>query len=385
MALGKLLQPLAEWTGDIIIDALKSITDALNDFSTWVSENKSLIEDWAITIGSFAAAFVLVNGAISVWNTVSAIAAAATTAFGAAFAFLTPPIGLVVTAIAAVIAIVVTLARHWDEVKEAAEAAVQGIKDFWGPIGSWIDENIIQPVAEFWSGLFDDIAEGADQAVRAIQDFYEGLPGWFDENIIQPVAKFWGDLFDDIAQWASDTWDNIVQAFKDAGSWFEEHVTGPIGEAFEAAAEFVKGVINGIIGTVEGMVNAVIKAINWVITQINKLHIDIPDNPLTGPLTIGFNIQPLSEVQLPRLANGAVIPPNQQFAAILGDQRSGMNIEAPLKTIEQAVRNVMGESGFGGEINITVESVLDGKVVAQNTVKHIKRMTRSSGKSPLYA
>ena len=78
-----------------------------------------------------------------------------------------------------------------------------------------------------------------------------------------------------------------------------------------------------------------------------------------------------------------MIPPNQQFAAILGDQRSGMNFEAPLKTIEQAVENVLGRSGFGGDINITVESVLDGKVVARNTVRHINAMTRSTGKPVL--
>lgn len=87
---------------------------------------------------------------------------------------------------------------------------------------------------------------------------------------------------------------------------------------------------------------------------------------------------------LPKLANGAVIPPNQQFAAILGDQRSGMNVETPLKTIEQALRNVMSETGMYGDINITVESILDGKVVARNTVKHINSMTRSTGRSPLY-
>ena len=87
---------------------------------------------------------------------------------------------------------------------------------------------------------------------------------------------------------------------------------------------------------------------------------------------------------LPRLANGAVIPPNRQFAAILGDQRSGVNIEAPLATIKQAVTEAMQSAGgFGGDINITVESVLDGKVIARNTINHVNSMTRSAGRSPL--
>ena len=87
--------------------------------------------------------------------------------------------------------------------------------------------------------------------------------------------------------------------------------------------------------------------------------------------------------RLPQLASGAVIPPNQQFAAILGDQRSGVNIEAPLATIEKALQNVLDRGGMGGDVHITVESVLDGKVIARNTVTHINDMTRSAGRPVL--
>lgn len=58
---------------------------------------------------------------------------------------------------------------------------------------------------------------------------------------------------------------------------------------------------------------------------------------------------------IPALATGAVIPPNAPFVAMLGDQKHGTNIEAPLGTIEQAVDNVLSRRGFGGgaqDINI---------------------------------
>ncbi len=51
------------------------------------------------------------------------------------------------------------------------------------------------------------------------------------------------------------------------------------------------------------------------------------------------------------LAQGAVIPPNREFMAVLGDQSSGTNIEAPLETIKQALSEVMTQQG-GGDINI---------------------------------
>lgn len=57
---------------------------------------------------------------------------------------------------------------------------------------------------------------------------------------------------------------------------------------------------------------------------------------------------------VPMLATGAVIPPNAPFLAMLGDQRNGTNIEAPLDTIKQALSEVMAEQGTGGDINLVL-------------------------------
>ena len=62
----------------------------------------------------------------------------------------------------------------------------------------------------------------------------------------------------------------------------------------------------------------------------------------------GFSIPNLSHVTIPKLASGAVIPPNGEFLAMLGDQKSGRNLEAPESLIRQIVRE---ESG-GGDIVI---------------------------------
>lgn len=64
---------------------------------------------------------------------------------------------------------------------------------------------------------------------------------------------------------------------------------------------------------------------------------------------------------IPKLAQGAVIPPNQQFLAVLGDQKSGTNIEAPLSTIKQAVLEAMAQNGGG---NKTVVLQVDGREFA---------------------
>lgn len=55
---------------------------------------------------------------------------------------------------------------------------------------------------------------------------------------------------------------------------------------------------------------------------------------------------------VPRLATGAVIPPNREFLAVLGDQKQGNNIEAPESAIEAAVARGMAQYGGGNQTAI---------------------------------
>lgn len=260
----------------------------------------------------------------------------------------------------------------------------------------------IKPVLDDFAEKFDDVVnnhvvpmvekamlyfgKAADMIQRVWEKFLKPVVSWIIDTAVPFIAvqlAYLGDRFNTFLAVVSDVVGGIFEVLGGLIDFLTGVFTGDWNLALEGIKEIFKGVWNGIVGLLEGAVNFIIGGINRLIRALNVLHIDIPATPWTDAFRVGFNIPPIGEIQLPRLANGAVIPPNQQFAAILGDQRSGMNIEAPLKTIEQAVENVLGRSGFGGDINITVESVLDGKVVARNTVRHINAMTRSTGKPVL--
>ena len=113
-------------------------------------------------------------------------------------------------------------------------------------------------------------------------------------------------------------------------------------------------------------VNVFIGAIGNVVSAIGeKIGLDI-------------NIPTIPELHIPRLAQGAVIPPYREFLAVLGDQTSGTNIEAPLATIEQAVENVLAKSGYsGGDRPIILE--LDGREVGRTFGRAIQDEARRTG------
>ena len=126
--------------------------------------------------------------------------------------------------------------------------------------------------------------------------------------------------------------------------------------------------VNGIIWLFEGMINFVVAGLNLFLSGVDSV-ISAVGNVFGadwGVATIPY--AKLSRVSIPRLAQGAVIPPNREFLAVLGDQKHGTNIEAPLDTIKQAVAEVLAQvnvsgGGFNGRIEVPV--VINGREVAR--------------------
>ena len=129
------------------------------------------------------------------------------------------------------------------------------------------------------------------------------------------------------------------------GAFGEDGLAGGLSEIWNGIWDMIKGVINTIIGGINGMISAIEGAINAIIGAINSLSWEIPSwVPGLGGYTFGFDIPKADFPRIPELAQGAVIQPNNPFLAVLGDQSNGVNIEAPLDTIKQAVAEV---AGFG--------------------------------------
>ncbi len=192
-------------------------------------------------------------------------------------------------------------------------------------------------------------------------------------GLVSVTAINWNAIHDKIKETVDGIlrwWRTDVSKYLSADYWIKkgkDMITGfvdGIKQKASGIADAIKGAIPQKIN-VPVMTTSVSTALNVVKNSNRRM------SPTPMPTIAGRSI--------PALAAGAVIPPNREFLAVLGDQRSGTNIEAPLSTIEQAVENVISRMGGagGGDIHITVE--LDGRVVARNTVKHINDMTRSAG------
>ena len=155
------------------------------------------------------------------------------------------------------------------------------------------------------------IADAIDLAIVVLSGLADFLSAVFRGN--------WDAAWQAIGNTVSTVWDKMTNAIKTA--------------------------VNGIIGFINRMISAVVTGINAVINALNGLSFDLPD--IFGGGHVGFNISTLTAPQIPYLAQGAVIPANREFLAVLGDQSHGTNVEAPLDTIKQAVAEVMEDLQAG--------------------------------------
>ena len=176
---------------------------------------------------------------------------------------------------------------------------------------------------------------------------------------------------DAIVNWIKGVWNSILS--------FWNRYIAPIFTK-EWWLKLAKRCGDGLLSGVKAAINGVIWLANKWIDGLNFLLIPVRAIIYGVAKAFGSSIK-FHNVKLPHipaLATGAVLPANKPFLAMLGDQKNGTNIEAPLSTIEQAVRNVVGE-GVGGDL--TVQLVIDGTAFGKAVVKSYDSEKRRVGAS----
>lgn len=211
------------------------------------------------------------------------------------------------------------LKQLWDDLLLLFGSVQNTILTFWNSVLSPLINWLVASFGPVFSDVFNAVAGLVETAVGLMADAIDlilvVLRGLLD--FLSAVFRGdWGAAWNAIADTALAVWDRIKSGIKSA--------------------------VNGIIGFINGMIQAVVNGLNRVIDAINTLSFDVPDwVPGIGGSSLGFDFSHITAPQIPYLAQGAVIPPNREFMAVLGDQSHGTNVEAPLATIQEAVAAVM--------------------------------------------
>lgn len=151
--------------------------------------------------------------------------------------------------------------------------------------------------------------------------------------------------------------DKVTGVWKSIADWWRTSVAPKLTKEYWVKRIFA-GISEALPDAWKPGINKVIALLNQFIRWVNeKLQFDFEGFSIAGKEVIpAGKISLVNIPEIPYLAKGAVIPPNREFMAVLGDQKHGTNIEAPLETIQQAVALVM-EDQFAGMMRGFEETV----------------------------
>ena len=242
--------------------------------------------------------------------------------------------GIVAGIVALVATLVVVIKEHW-----------QQICDFFSMIGTWIYNNVIKPVADFFVGLWNGIVTGVTTAISAVKSFLSTIAMWIYTNVIQPVVNFFmtyiypfiekiaeivakiieivvtlvsvgvqflvskflefvnwinTNVVQPIIQFFTNLWNGIVSVFSTIAEWFTTQFTNAVNgikTAFSVVGEFFSGIWNSITTTFAnvaswfgGVFSSAVEAIKSFFSPLGEFFQGVWNNIVSIFTTIGAKI-----------------------------------------------------------------------------------------------
>lgn len=337
--IGKIIEKIAP----SIADFMDRLANGEVDTEEWVRVGETIAKI-AVAIAGIVLAIKTVVGVVKTVISVIKTVKAVVSGISAAISFLTSPVGLVVLAIAAVIAIVILCIKHWDKIKAAFLKAWEAIKGAWGK------------VVDFFKGIWDGIVGVFSSVVSwfgnlftsawdAIKGAFASVVEWFS-GIFSSAWEAIKGVFSTVGEFFSGVWETIVGLFGTIGT--------AVGDAISGA---VKGAINAVLSGAVTIINGFISAINFAIGIINKIP--------------GVSIGELKKLEVPQLAEGGYVKANKPQPVIIGDNKREGEIVSPISKMRATVLDALSLFASSAKVSAPTAAVASGnggisKSIVQN-------------------
>lgn len=221
------------------------------------------------------------------------------------------------------------------------------IVSVFSTVGSWVYDNIIAPVANFFKGLWEGIVSAFHTVIdpwieiikRAatlvyntiivpIKNFFTDLwnsivgifskvSGWFTDNIATPIKNIFSNIWNAMKNGASNAWEGIKSVFSKVTDWFKNIFSKAwqaVKNVFSTGGKIFDGIKDGIVNAFKTVVNAIIRGINKVIKVpfdgINWALEKIRGINILGVEPFGW-ISTINTPQIPELEKGGVLKKGQ--------------------------------------------------------------------------
>lgn len=234
-----------------------------------------------------------------------------------------------------------TFRQSVDETISLIQDNIDSIIDNFKDIKENLDE-ISEKMGPIKDKLYEAFGSPATGILMTFGNLVLFITGLFSTllGVLDALVQFINGDFQGAFQSISDTWNRMKENFTQLAENVKTHLSD-----IATALSLLNPTVAAFVQTLKG----IIELIGYAIDGIKNLR----DNMSGGSISSSIFGRAQS-VSVPRLAQGAVIPPNNEFLAVLGDQKRGTNIESPLSTMVEAF-NMANKGGSEQEIALLQE------------------------------
>jgi len=313
--------------GMALLPAVSAVANAMAGLAGWVKENTQLVQIIVGVVAIFAAGILALNAAIGIWNTLQTVWAAKTAIVTAAqwllnAALLANPIGLVVIAIAALIAAIILLWNNCQEFRDVVTAVFNAVR------------NVIGGVVDFIVRLFSTLVDIFEEPFNALLGVVRSVFGLV-KSVVDLALRFVVGLFTKLMTVLKPIIDPLLKL-----------LTGPFEKAKTIIAGIFKAlekIVRDVVGAISGFLDGIAKTIDDVAGAIDNV------NPFSATGPSGGGGGGAAGVAVPRVG--------------------GL----------RAARAGGSSSRASGPITVNVYTTGDGMQAEQAVLRALRRQTRING------
>lgn len=379
-----------------IEEAIQKVTDLIDEYAPkveegidWMTKHLPELEAGIIGIGvafatwKVAGLITAITTALAGMSAAEVVAAAKTWLLNAAMA--ANPIGLVVAAIAGLVAAFVVLWNKsdkfrefwinlWEKIKVSAAVVIEfikiafkntweAIKKVWDVAGKYF-ETVWKAIKLVFSVVKNVLTGNFSDAWNGIKAIWSLVSGWFNDNVVKPVRDFFSGMWDNVKKGASDAWNGITETFSHVADWFHDKFSNAwqrVKDVFSTGGQIFDGIKDGITNAFKSVVNAIIRGINRVIAipfnKINDVLGTLRDFEFLGKKWFEGIINTFEVPSIPELARGGILRKGQvgllegngaEAVVPLEKNTQGLQKIASLLASNMGAVNPAGAGGIGG-------------------------------------